>query len=297
MKYKCWFLINPNQEEREFKEIEDKASSIFLQFIEEKEYSKKVGLYWFDVYVKQEINFGLHNDSVFDGCARLTCHIDYEIFMGSNEKQKLKLLLNASFRQIEYLQKKVAVPKDFNTTELLHDYDEFLKLNNYKLSDLDIDKYVIKVFDSMKFNFHITTTIEVKEDKIHYDLIELEYFINNKLVGKTFGTSIEQFDFGYELYDFTGQFAEFNQQTIGLKKYRTKYKAILIVKHFDYAVIENLEAEEQINILTSSILEAIKDVETMKRKPKDFRINDFYIEMEKILEEYKKSQGTTANNN
>ncbi|TLX72403.1 hypothetical protein E9993_17865 [Labilibacter sediminis] len=291
MENNCWFLINQDQKEREFEELESKASKIFQEFLSKKEYGKKVKMYRFDIYIKEEVNYGLHNDRVYDGWAHLTCHVDYEKFIESDDEQKLYLLLNASFRLIEFLNEKVVVPKDFNSVELLSDYDEFLKSNNYKLSNTDLDKYVIKVFDLFKFSFHITTTIEVKEDKIHYDLIKLKDFINNSLVGKSFGNSIKQFDFGYELFDFNGQFAEFKKETHGLKRYGTKYKNILVVKQFDYSVMEKLTAKEQFHVLKSSILEAIKDVETMKRKPKDFMITDFYNEISTIIESYEEITG------
>ena len=288
MNYRCWFLINQNIEKREFEEIEKDASSRFVDFINRKNYGKGIELFRFDIYVNEEINFGLHNDSVYTGSAHLSAHVDSEKFINSDYDNKIKLLLNAALVLIEYLKDYVVIPKDSNINELFADYDNYLKSENIKLSDKEINEFVIKVFNTTKFRFHITTTWEVKDSEMHYDLNDIEDFINNKLSGKTFGKSIQKFDLGYEIFDFKGDFKDFRKETKDLKRYGTKHKNLLIVKQFDYGRMKGLTENQQYDVLENAILEAIKDVDSMKRKPKDFNRNVFYEEMSTILDEYRK---------
>jgi hypothetical protein len=238
--------------------------------------------------VNEEINFGLHQDLVYNGCAHLTAHVDFEKFTNSDNDDRVKLLLNASFVLVDYLRNNVVIPKDSNINELFTDYDNYLKSENLKLSDKEMNETVVKVFDTTKFQFHITSTWEVKDSEIHYDLNDIEDFINNKLSGKTFGKSIKKFDLGYEIFDFNGDFKDFRKQTKDLKRYGTKHKNLLIVKQFDYANMKGLTENQQFEILEKAILEAIKDVDSLKRKPKDFNRDDFYKEMSKILDGYRK---------
>ncbi len=98
---------------------------------------------------------------------------------------------------------------------------------------------------------------------------------------------MRQFDLGYEIFDFKGDFKDFRNQTKDLKRYGTKYKNLLVVKQFDYAKMKGLTEIQQFDILKNVILEAIKDVDSIKRKPKDFNQQEFYTEMSKILDDYK----------
>ncbi len=286
MNYRCWFLINQNIEKREFEEIEKEASSRFVDFVNRKDYGKGIELFRFDIYVNKEINYGLHHDSVYTGCAHLTAHVDYDKFINTDKDNKIKLLLNTALTLIDYLKDYVVIPKDSNIKDLYTDYDNYLKSENFKLSDKEINESVIKVFDTTKFRFHITKTWEVKDSEIHYDLNDIQDYINNKLSGKTFGKSIRQFDLGYEIFDFKGDFKDFRKDTKDYKRYGTKYKNLLVVKQFDYRKMKGLTENQQFDILKTAILEAIKDVDSLKKKPKDFNREEFYKEMSKILDEY-----------
>jgi len=288
MNYRCWFLINQNIEKREFEEIEKEASSRFLDFINRIDYGKGIELFRFDIYVNEKINFGLHRDTVYNSCAHLTAHVNFEKFIKSDNDNKIKLLLNASLVLIDYLKNNVVLPKNCNIKELYSDYDNYLKSENLKLSDKEMNETVVKVFKTTKFQFHITTTWKVKDSEIHYDLNDIEDFINNKLSGKTYGKSIKKFDLGYEIFDFEGDFKDIRKETKGLKRYGTKHKNLLVVKQFDYGKMKGLTENQQFDILENAILEAIKDVDSMKRKPKDFNREDFYEEMSRILNEYRK---------
>jgi hypothetical protein len=138
----------------------------------------------------------------------------------------------------------------------------------------------------MKFNFLQSTTMEVKDNDIHYDLIEIKKFINDRLSSSNFGESIEKFNIGYEIYDFNGHMKP-HPETANLKRWSIKEKSLLVVKQFDYNLLKKLSAKEQFEILKSKILEAIDDFKEFTRKPKDFHSEPFYKRMEDILNEYK----------
>ena len=94
----------------------------------------------------------------------------------------------------------------------------------------------------MEFKFVISTTWEVKDKDILYDLIEIQKYINNRLVGKTFGVSIDKFLFGYEIADSEGELPH-RIETENFRRYGRKY--LLIVKQFDYRQLINKSGKEQ----------------------------------------------------
>lgn len=210
---KCWFLVNPNQKIKEFEILEKEASTIFLDFIQGKNYGKGIAGFWFEIYTEPVVNYGRQRDSILSGVAHLSSHIDKPIFDKASTKEKLKLILNASFILIKYLAEKVPLPKDFQANNLVRDYENYLSINSFLIPIQKLEKLIIKPFETTRFNFIRTTTIEVDTNKIHYDLNEIEDFINNNLAGKIFGTSINCIHFGYELFDFNGVFANFHKQT------------------------------------------------------------------------------------
>src|SRR5437868_3970428 len=105
----------------------------------------------------------------------------------------------------------------------------------------------------MKFHFTITTTSEVKDHKINYDLQEIERFINTHLADKNFGSSIDEFYLGYEIADSKGKLKHY-EQTANLRRYGRRY--LLVVKQFDYRELKDKNLKEQFNILKTKILEA-----------------------------------------
>ena len=283
-KYNCWFLINPDQQNREFESLEKEASKIFLDFILAKDYGQKILAYRFDIYIKPTINYGQQTDTIYTSCAHLTVHIDKNIFETSSEQNRIKLLLSASYILIEYLTKKVPLPTGFNANELLKDYKSYL--TKHSLFFEGFQNKVYKYFDTTRFNFRRTETIEIDKSLIQIDLNKIEDFINNHLAGKTFGKSINIIDFGHELFDFNGVFAEHKKPSESYLRYGPKNKNFLVVKYFDYNLVKQLKGIEQFRFLKSKILEGINDFDNLKRKPKDFDKNKLYLTLEVALNQY-----------
>lgn len=289
-KYKCWFLINQHIFEKEFEAIQQKAINVFLDFISDKNYGLGIKLFRFDIYVEPNINFGRQTDSIYSACAHLSAHIDKQLFDKVSDDEKLKLVLNASLILVKYLEQKVPLPKVFNVNNLCTDYKQYLKSQSLLLDQTERDRAIIKFFDTTRFIFRRTETIEVDKSKIYIDLNEVQDYINNEIAGRTFGKSVTTIDFGFELYDFNGGFATFLKQTENYKRYGTKYKNYLVVKHFDYSEIKNLDEQQQYRLLKAKILEGINDYDDLKRKPKDFNKEGFYNIIENILTNYGKQK-------
>ena len=218
--YRCWFFINQNIQFRPFVPDENAAVDTFVKFLDDKDYGKSIGLFRFDIYVEPEVNFGHHRDVIYTGCAHLSCHLNYEKFIAADTDQRHKMLLNAALVLCKYLTEKVPLPKNFDANKLVQDYTEYLKDNSLLFSDEECSETIIKPFERTNFNFVITTTAEVKEKDIHYDLMEIQDFLNTRLIGKTFGKSIRQFDFGYEIADFQGCLKPW-AETANLRRYGT----------------------------------------------------------------------------
>lgn len=285
--YRCWFLINQNKQDRSFESDEKTAADTFLSFLANKDYGQGIGLFRFDIYVEPKINFGHHHDTIYTGCAHLSAHIDYITFIEADTPRRHKLLLNSALILCRYLVEKVPLPKNFEASSLVKDYTLYLQSQSLLLTEEETSTSIIKIFDTTKFSFLITTTAEVKDKHIHYDLNKIEDYLNNKLSGKTFGSSIRQFNFGYEISDFQGYMKPYTQ-TAGLRRYGTKYKNLLVVKQFDYQVLKNKSHFEQFEILKRNIIEAINDVDKLSRKPKDFEKEKFVATIENILNTYQK---------
>ncbi len=177
--YRCWFLINQNIQQRDFESVEKAASSIFLDFIADKDFGKGLGLFRFDIYAENNINLGRQVDAIYTGCAHLSIHLDKSTFDKANESEKVKLILNCALVLTKYLATRMSLPKDIQAERIASDYEKYLLKEGLLIKEIEFEKLIIKPFDTTKFLFIVTTTIEVKDTDIHYDLNEIQDFINN----------------------------------------------------------------------------------------------------------------------
>lgn len=283
--YRCWFLINQNQRQRDYETLEQQAAKAFLGFIAGRDYGGNIDLFRFDIYIEPTINLGLHRDGIYTGCAHISSHVDYTVFNQLTEIERISLMLNASLISIKYLAQRMAIPKGFEAGRLYNDYETYLKEAAYLLNDKLLDLSVIKPFNNLRFNFVISTTAEVKEKNINYNLNDIQDFVNNKLSGIDFGISVRTFHLGYEIADSKG-YMQHHAETAKLKRYGAKY--LLVVKQFDYNELKQLDAHGQFKVLKNNILEAISDIGNLNKKPKDFKSQKFFDEMGAILNDYEK---------
>ena len=277
--------MNQHKRDRPFTSDEQTAVDTFLSFLSNKDYGEKIRLFRFDIYVEPEVNVGHYRDNAYIGTAHLSAHIDYKTFIDADSLYRHKLLLNAALTLCKYLSAKVVLPKGFDAISLTKDFTEFLKHSSLLLSDLESQKSIIKVFETTTFNFVITKTAEVKDKDICYDLMKIQDYLNNNLSGKTFGESVRQFYFGYEIHNSQGYMKPW-AQTTELRRYGAKYKSLLVVKQFDYQQLKDKTHFEQFEILKTQIIEAINDTDKLPRKPKDFNKGSFLTTITTMLTDY-----------
>ena len=287
LEYRCWFSVNPHQQKSRYKDLEQKAADIFLRFMKDKNYGDAVRVFSFHIYVEQPVNYGNHTDYIYSGSACGSAHIDKPFFDSISPDEKIKWMLNASLVLLKYLTGRMPLPKDFPATALVAGFEMFLSENQLLVDEQEARTHIIKPFDTTRFDFVVTSTGEVKEKHIHYDLNDIGDYINNHIAGLTFGAAIRTFQFGYEIADSRGKLTHY-AATRDLRRYSPRYKSLLIVKQFDYRELKDLPAAEQFGLLKSKILEAIDNIDLMPRRPKDFNKQQFYTAIESILAAYNK---------
>lgn len=136
----------------------------------------------------------------------------------------------------------------------------------------------------MEFEIKRTITIEYTQDKLKIDLNELEKYISDKLKDKKYGASVIKYFWGFELFKFDGDFAQFFRNDIESWKYSVKW--FVTNSNFDWNVIQRLSELETIELIKKEILASIGRIEKMKRKPKDFDYKSLIKDLDKILTEY-----------
>lgn len=138
----------------------------------------------------------------------------------------------------------------------------------------------------MKFTFVITTTAEVDEKDYKLDVKKLEEYINEKLFSQSFGTSVEKYHYGFELFSFNGKFVGWFQKNHNLVRYSWKNKYLLSVGQIDWNKYKIANKKNQFKMISQSILESIKNLQLLKKKPKDFHFPEFETCIANILREF-----------
>ncbi|MBO9564957.1 MAG: hypothetical protein J7621_19430 [Niastella sp.] len=283
--YSCSIITNSYLEHSPYEKDGNATAYRIFQFLSDKDLGKGLRGFRFDIYIEPEINFGNHSDHIFAHTATLSAHIDYNAFVSADSNLRQKLLLNAVLVLCNFFVAKVPQPKDFDTAGLIQLYTAYLAAHDLLLTDEERQRFIIKPFETTSFKFVQSSTVEVNEKHILYDLIQIEDFLNNGLAGRRFGQSIREFQFGYEIYDFQGRMKPWAQNA-NLRRYSAKYKSLLIVKQFDYRQLKGKLLPEQLNILHSTIIEAIDDFDKLNKKPKDFNKEAFRSAVDNLLIAY-----------
>ncbi|HEY6095166.1 MAG TPA: hypothetical protein VIU93_09480 [Gallionellaceae bacterium] len=85
----------------------------------------------------------------------------------------------------------------------------------------------------------------------------------------SFGTSIEEFVFGFEIAELKEWGRRFTD-TRDYISYRPKSKTLISVGQLEWKEVKDLSAAEQLSRLGAALLSSIERIATAKRKPKDF---------------------------
>lgn len=136
----------------------------------------------------------------------------------------------------------------------------------------------------MEFEIKRRLTIEFKEDNLKVNLNDLEDYISDKLQEKNYGTSVIKFFWGFELFKFDGDFAQFFKNEIESWKHSVKW--LVTNSNFDWNIIKDLSEIETLNLMKTELFNSINRIEKMKRKPKDFDFISFRNDIDSIFNEY-----------
>lgn len=136
----------------------------------------------------------------------------------------------------------------------------------------------------MEFEIKRTITIEFPHDNLKTDLNKLQDYISKGLAEKNYGTSVNKYFWGFELFKFDGGFAQFFRNEIESWKYSVKW--LVTNSNLDWNVVYNLTEIQTLELIKSEMLSSIGRIEKMKRKPKDFDYKSLILDLEKIISDY-----------
>jgi hypothetical protein len=138
----------------------------------------------------------------------------------------------------------------------------------------------------MEFEIKRVITNEYKDELLNIDLNDLEQFISDGLINSDFGDAVIKYFWGFELFKFDGNFAEFFKNDVESWKHSTKW--LVTNSHFDWNVVKSLDNESCLALIKIEIIKSIDRIKEMKRKPKNFDYSAFKDKVENILQDYKR---------
>lgn len=119
----------------------------------------------------------------------------------------------------------------------------------------------------------------------------IDAYLNQKLVRRSFGTSVENFILLLEIADFEawGIGVAFTGPT-GYSSYKPKTRELRSVGQIDWLDVQILSPTQQLDDYRKAAVSAIRQASKAARKPKDFQFVDFAQAVDEILQEAKVSQ-------
>lgn len=145
----------------------------------------------------------------------------------------------------------------------------------------------------MKFQVAVTSGGEVvfagdsqRDRPVYYDgappetglwrisIPKFEDIVSAELRGHSFGSSVEEFVFGFEIAELD-EWGQWFKKTRSYMSYRPKHRQLVSVGQLEWSEVKNLPAEEQFAQLGAALVLSIDRIGTLKRRPKDFDYASF----------------------
>jgi hypothetical protein len=133
-------------------------------------------------------------------------------------------------------------------------------------------KFEHTFFTHQKYSFDPSLKSETGRWKI--DSTKFDAELSKLLAEKSFGASISEFVFGFEMADFETWGALFAKSASYIS-YRPKTKTLMCVGQLRWSDVKHKIAAEQLSDLRMAIIDSIKRAASKDRKPKDFSHQDF----------------------
>ena len=109
-------------------------------------------------------------------------------------------------------------------------------------------------------------------------------YLTAQLHGASFGPTVDEFVFCFEIADFE-LWGQFFAATASYTSYRPKQKAIWSVGQLRWSDVKDLPAGSQLSMLREVLLVSIRRIGAQTRQPRDFRFADFAATVERYLAE------------
>jgi hypothetical protein len=103
----------------------------------------------------------------------------------------------------------------------------------------------------------------------HIDHRKFEQFLAHEFAPLSFGHSIEEFAFGFEIASLE-EWGQWFTATRDYVSYRPMRKQLVAVGQVEWNDVKELPLERQFTFLTAALMCAIERLPTAKRKPRDF---------------------------
>jgi hypothetical protein len=98
---------------------------------------------------------------------------------------------------------------------------------------------------------------------------KLEGYISEKLAQHSFGSSIEEFVFGFEIAELE-EWGRWFRETREYMSYRPLKKSFISVGQVEWQEVKALQPPAQLGFIGAALLSSVERIGIAKRKPKDF---------------------------
>ena len=246
----------------------------------------------FNFYIEKEVEMFKQDDMVSTSTylgipkqTRLNIHINYEKFEKSDLESKFQILSNGILQLLNFWKSNLKIPKDINLDKIIVEYKNYLKVQEKYCDFGETNNIYVKANNLFRISFQNHLLKDIEKSEILIDIEEIENYLNDKMNNTTFGNSIKQLYFSYDIFDFySPKTAEYKDDE---KKYQFgKDNDLSIMEQFDTNFILYQSKSAQLEYFKDGILNAILRIKEMKRKPKDLDIEKLHLKFMKLLNEY-----------
>lgn len=295
-KYYSFFVsFNSFQKESGWENISDKAQSFYVNFLNDHDYGDNLMSTTFKFLVEKEIDFNKQDDYISTSSylgipktARLTLHFDYNYFYNCDDTNKYILTLNGILFLLNHWNENLKIPKGNPLTEIIKDFTDSLKAENFLLSDEIKSKAFIKLKNPFRFSFMQHHFYGIKEKEILFSTGQISKFLNNHLCNADFGKSVNKVYFSYDIFNFDNSTAK--NYIDAEKKYQYgRDKDFCFMEQYNSQLFLNKTKYDQVVYLRQGLLSAILRIREMKRKPKEFNVDKFYAEINRLMTDYEEN--------
>ncbi|NDV93889.1 hypothetical protein D0T84_03015 [Dysgonomonas sp. 521] len=278
------------------KPLGDKVQAYYVDFLNRHDYGDNLLPVTFNLFIEKDIDVDKQDDNVsvssymgIPPTARLNVHIDYDYYANADETERYKAALNGLLYILRYWLKYLKQHKSTPLERIIEDYTDTLRADGLLLSEDVIKKIYIKIITPFRFHFMNYRCQGIREKQILFNTNHIEKFLNNNLYKIDFGKSVNTVYFSYDILDYARQ--DIDKYIDNEKKYQYgKSKDLSIMEQYDknlfYDEFFDISKCEQVAYLHKGMLEAIFRIKDMKRKPKDFDVDRFYAEIDRLMTEY-----------